>query len=281
MKFVRFGPPGGERPGVVTDDATIYDISSLVPDIGAETLESLDDLMQRVAATDGLPTVDASSVRLGPPLARPHKILGVGLNYADHAAESGMELPTSPIVFSKATSALSGPTDDLILPPDADKLDWEVELGVVIGRTARRLPDSNAAADVIAGYTIVNDVSERAWQLEESSQWMLGKSHDSFCPTGPWLVTPDEVGAVDELALTCAVNGDIRQSGSTASMIFDVYQVVWFLSQRLTLEPGDLIATGTPPGVGLATGTYLVDGDVVELEVTRLGRQRTVVRSLR
>lgn len=277
MRFVRFGPPGEERPGALADDNAIFDLTSLVPDLGPDTLDSLPDLAAAVESTESLDTVDVATVRLGPPIARPPKILGVGLNYADHAAESGAEPPPEPVVFSKATSSFSGPYDDLLLPPGADRVDWEVELGVVIGHLARHLPDEAAALEVIAGYTIVHDVSERRWQLERSSQWMAGKSYDSFCPTGPWLVTPDELD-VDDLTLTCRVNGETRQSGHTAELIFGVGHLVWYLSQILTLEPGDLIATGTPPGVGLATGTYLGDGDVVELEVSGLGVQRQVCR---
>lgn len=278
MRFVRFGPPGEERPGLLVDDRTILDISSLVSDLGPGTLASLPELVSAVESASGLERVAVDSVRLGPPVSRPHKILGIGLNYADHAAEAGMDLPSEPVVFSKATSSYAGPFDDIVLPPGADKVDWEVELGVVIGEVARHLPDAAAARSVIAGYTIVHDVSERFWQLERSGQWMIGKSYDTFCPTGPWLVTPDEVDDVDDLALACRVNGETRQSGSTSTMIFGVEHIVWYLSQILTLEPGDLIATGTPPGVGLASGTYLDDGDVVELEVAGLGTQRQTCR---
>lgn len=274
MRFVRFGPPGEERPGVLTDDDTICDISSLVPDLGPTTLDRLSDIEAAVDAAPGLDIVDAADVRLGSPIARPYKILGIGLNYADHAAESGMEVPTEPVVFSKATSSLSGPYDDIVLPPGAFQVDWEVELGVVMGQTVRYLPDENAALAAVAGYTIVHDVSERHWQLHTGGQWMKGKSADTFTPTGPWLVTPDEVGDVAALDLICRVNGDTRQSGNTSTMVFSPGHIVWYLSQFLTLESGDLIATGTPPGVGLASGTYLQAGDTVELEISRLGSQR-------
>ncbi len=277
MRFVRFGPLGEERPGVLADDHTILDISPLTPDLGRESLDTLPSLVASIQSTDSLAAVEVGSVRLAPPIARPHKILGIGLNYVDHAAEAGIEPPSEPVVFSKATSSYSGPYDDLLLPPGADKVDWEVELGVVIGQVARHLPDEAAASRVIAGYTIVHDVSERHWQLDRSGQWMAGKSYDSFCPTGPWLVTPDEID-VDDLTLECRVNDELRQSGHTGKMIFGVDHLVWYLSQILTLEPGDLIATGTPPGVGLATGTYLDDGDMVELEISGLGMQRQVCR---
>lgn len=278
MKFVRYGPKGQERPGVLRDDATLADIGSLVTDIGPESMARLDDVVRLVADAE-LPVVETESVRLGPPIARPHKIIGIGLNYVDHASEASMEVPTEPIIFMKATSSLSGPYDDVLMPPGAEKLDWEVELGLVIGATARYLADEAAARDVVAGYVTAHDVSERHHQIERGGQWTKGKSADTFSPVGPWLVTPDEAGDVGHLALTCRVNGETRQAGSTSSMIFSPDYIVWYLSQYMTLEPGDLIMTGTPPGVGLSTGTYLKDGDVVELEVERLGGQRQTIRA--
>lgn len=279
MRFVRFGPAGGERPGVLVDEATIVDISPLVPDIGPGSIDRLDDIARQVEGTETLATVPVSSVRLGSPIARPHKIVGIGFNYVDHASEAEVEIPSEPIVFLKATSSLSGPYDDVLMPPGAEKLDWEVELGLVIGDTARYLENEEEARSVVAGYTVAHDVSERRNQIERGGQWTKGKSSDTFSPVGPWLVTPDEVGDVGDLALTCRVNGETRQSGSTSMMIFAPYYLVWYLSQFMTLEPGDLVMTGTPPGVGLSTGDYLVDGDVVELEVEGLGRQRQVVRA--
>jgi 2,4-diketo-3-deoxy-L-fuconate hydrolase len=280
MRFVRFGQPGAERPGVLVDEDEILDISPLVADLGPPTLDRLSELAAAITTAPGLSSVSLDEVRLGSPVARPHKILGIGLNYADHATEAGMELPDEPVVFSKATSSLSGPFDDIRLPASAEKVDWEVELGVVVGRLARHLPDESAAEDAIAGYTIAHDVSERSYQLERGGQWIKGKSADTFCPTGPWLVTPDEIGDVTNLELHCRVNGVPMQSGSTATMIFTPRHIVWYLSQFLTLEPGDLILTGTPPGVGMASGTYLEDGDIVELEVTGLGIQRQACRRL-
>jgi len=280
MKFVRFGSAGNERPGVLLDEATVLDISSLAADIGPDSMASLPELSKRVASSTGLPTHDVDSVRLGSPVARPHKIVGVGLNYAEHAAESGMEIPTEPIVFMKATSSLSGPFDDLLMAPWFLKVDWEVELALVIGGVASNVADDAAAGGFIAGYALANDVSERSYQLERGGQWMKGKSADTFSPIGPWLVTPDEIGDVGDLELFCRVNGETRQAGSTSTMIFSPSHIIWYISQFMTLEPGDLILTGTPKGVGLSTGTYLQDGDVVELEIPGLGQQRQTCRRL-
>ena len=280
VKFVRFGAQGAEKPGVLVDDDTVVDISSLVGDIGPETMSDLGGLVERVDAARDLPTHSVSSVRLGTPMARPRKMIAVGLNYADHAAESGMDVPTEPVIFMKATSSFSGPFDELLIPPGALKLDWEVELGIVIGENASYLADEAAALGVIAGYVVVHDVSERAYQIERGGQWVKGKSADTFSPTGPWLVTADEIADVNDLDLTLSVNGETRQTGNTSTMIFAVDHIVWYLSQFMTLEAGDLILTGTPPGVGMATNTYLKDGDVVELGVAGLGSQRQVCRQL-
>lgn len=278
MKFVRFGPAGQEKPGVLDGEGRVVDISSLVDDIGPSTIGDLAGITERVNAASGLPVHEADSVRFGTPMSRPYKMIAIGLNYADHAAESGMEAPTEPVVFMKATSSFSGPNDDVLLPRGAEKVDWEVELGLVIGKTCSYLPDEAAAMDAIGGYVLVHDVSEREFQLNRGGQWVKGKSADTFSPTGPWLVTPDEAGDVSDLDLTLSVNGEIKQSGSTSTMIFDPGHIVWYLSQFMTLESGDLILTGTPPGVGMATDTYLQEGDVVELEITGLGTQRQVCR---
>lgn len=280
MKFVRFGSAGNERPGVLLDETTVLDISSLVADIGPDSMASLPELSERVASSTGLPTHNADSVRLGSPIARPHKIVGIGLNYSEHAAEAGMEIPTEPIVFMKATSSLSGPYDDLLMAPWFPKVDWEVELGLVIGGVVRNLADEADAAAFIAGYVLANDVSERSYQLERGGQWMKGKSADTFSPIGPWLVTPDEIGDVGNLDMYCRVNGETKQAGSTSTMIFSPSHVIRYVSQFMTLEPGDLILTGTPKGVGLSTGEYLQDGDVVELEIPGLGQQRQTCRRL-
>ncbi|HLU31203.1 MAG TPA: fumarylacetoacetate hydrolase family protein [Acidimicrobiia bacterium] len=277
MKFVRFGPKGEERPGVLVDDGTILDISTLVADIGPGTVGGLGEIAGRIDPSV-LPRVDVSGVRLGSPVARPHKILGIGLNYVDHASEAAMDVPAEPIVFQKATSSLSGPYDDILIPPGAEKLDYEVELGVVIGATARYLGSVDEAREVIAGYTIAHDVSERSHQLERSGQWTKGKSADTFSPLGPWLVTPDEVPDPGDLHIECRVNGAVRQRSRTSNMLFSVTHIIWHLSQFMTLEPGDVIMTGTPPGVALSTGEYLREGDVVELEIEGLGLQRQVCR---
>ena len=278
MRFVRFGERDQERPGVILEDGVILDITSLVDDIGPETVGSLRDIPEQVGDGEGLPRVALSDVRLGAPVSRPHKIIGIGLNYAEHAAEAGADIPTEPVVFMKATSSLSGPYDDIVIQPGFDKVDWEVELALVIGQTAKALPDEQAALKCIAGYALAHDVSERAYQLERGGQWVKGKSADSFSPLGPYLVTPDEIPNPLDLPLRCRVNGELRQSGSTSTMIFSPTHIVWYLSQFMTVEPGDVILTGTPKGVGMSTGTYLVPGDVVELEIPGLGDQRQTCR---
>lgn len=276
MRLVRFGPDGEERPGVLVEDR-ILDLSPRIDDIGPVTIASIGELAD-AASSDVLDTVAIANTRLGSPIARPGKILGIGLNYADHAREAGMEIPAEPIVFTKATTALCGAFDDLLLPPLAESVDWEVELGVVIGRTCRYLEDEAAAGGAIAGYVVANDVSDRAAQLERGGQWVKGKSADSFCPVGPWLVTADEIEDPLALRLGCLVNGEDRQDGSTATMIFSPRDIVRHLSRFMTLEPGDLILTGTPPGVGMGKGTYLREGDVVEPWIEGLGRPRQVCR---
>jgi len=278
VKFVRFGDSGAERPGVLLDDDTIGDLSSIVGDLGPTTLHDLPGIVERVGDGSGLPTVAVADVRLGSPVARPHKIIAIGLNYADHAAESGMDVPTEPVVFHKATSSLSGPYDDVVMYPDFPKVDWEVELALVVGATAKRLPDETAADEAIVAYTLANDVSERSYQIERGGQWTKGKSADTFSPLGPWLVTRDEVPDPRDLRLWTRVNGVTKQDGSSSQLVFGPAHIVWYLSQFMTLEPGDVILTGTPPGVALATGEYLQDGDVVEVGIPGLGSQRQVFR---
>ena len=278
MRFVRFGVRGNETPGVQWDEQTILDISGMVDDIGPDTIGSLQALVEQIGTGDGLPRVDAGGVRLGAPVSRPHKIVGVGLNYAEHAAEAGAETPTEPVVFMKATSSLSGPYDDVVFPSGFDKVDWEVELALVIGTAATSLASEEEAMGHIAGYALAHDVSERAFQLERGGQWMKGKSADTFSPLGPWLVTPDELPNVGDLELKCWVNGELRQSGSTSTMIFSPAHIVWYLSQFMTIEPGDIVLTGTPKGVGLATGEYLQPGDRLHLEIPGLGVQRQTCR---
>jgi 2,4-diketo-3-deoxy-L-fuconate hydrolase len=277
MKLLRYGPAGREKPGLLDDGGIVRDLSNHIDDInGAALAESV---LSRLAALDPrtLPAVDKTE-RIGACVARPGKLLGIGLNYSDHAAESGLPLPKQPIVFHKATSAISGPYDPVLLPPGATKLDWEVELAFAIGTRARHVTERDALK-YVAGYCICNDVSERAWQIEREGQWTKGKSYDTFAPLGPWLVTKDEISSPDSLALTLVVNADRRQNGTSATLIFKIPQIVSYLSQFMTLEPGDIITTGTPPGVGLGLKPplYLKAGDVMRLEITGLGHQKQTV----
>ncbi len=276
MRLLRVGEPGRERPCVRREDGTVVDVSSLITDVDGGFLAGggVERLRADMPSRTDLPVVDVDAERIGPCVARPPKVVCIGLNYVDHAEESGQPVPTEPVVFFKAANTVVGPYDDVHIPRTSEKTDWEVELGIVIGATARYLPDEAAAADVIAGYAVSHDVSERAFQLERGGQWVKGKSCETFNPLGPWLVTPDEVDDVQQLALSLTVNGETMQSGSTADMIFSAAHVVWYLSQFMVLEPGDLINTGTPAGVGMARQQYLRAGDVTELEVEGLGRQR-------
>ena len=277
MKLVRFGPAGAEKPGLVDADGALRDASALVPDIDGAFLSRLDGLaLDDIGA---LPIVEGQP-RLGPCVTGVGKFIGIGLNYADHAAESGLPVPSEPIVFLKANSCLSGPNDAIRLPAGAAKTDWEVELGVVIGQVAHNVRPADALRHV-AGYCIVNDVSERSWQLEGTGQWTKGKSADSFGPIGPWLVTADEIADPQALGMWLEVNGVRKQTGSTATMIFSVAEVVSYLSRLFTLHPGDLITTGTPPGVGMGIKpdpVYLKPGQTMRLGVEGLGEQtqRTV-----
>jgi 2-keto-4-pentenoate hydratase/2-oxohepta-3-ene-1,7-dioic acid hydratase in catechol pathway len=274
VKYLRVGPAGAERP-VVETGGRHYDLSVVTPDITGAFLAA-----GGVSSAAGLPEVDIAGLRLGAPIARPGVVLCVGQNYAAHAAESGAEPPTVPIMFYKAPNTVVGPHDDVLIPRGATRVDWEVELGVVIGKTARYLDSPAAAAAHIAGYVVSNDVSERDFQLDQSGgQWSKGKSCETFNPLGPWLVTPDEAGDPGRLGLRSRVNGEPRQDSNTADMIFGVDHLIWHLSQYTVLEPGDLINTGTPQGVALSGRfPYLAGGDVVEVEIDGLGGQRSVVR---
>ncbi|MCX5263161.1 fumarylacetoacetate hydrolase family protein [Streptomyces sp. NBC_00199] len=277
MKLLRVGAPGQERPAVRTDDGRLLDLSSVTPDIDGVFLASGGVDRARVAVTAGeLPELDPAGLRVGAPVARPGKIVCVGLNYRDHAAETGAAIPPRPVVFMKDPGTVVGPYDEVLIPRGSVKTDWEVELAVVIGRRARYLDGPRAARDVIAGYAVSHDVSEREYQLEYSSQWDLGKSCETFNPLGPWLVTADEVGDPQNLALHLSVNGEKRQDGHTGDMIFAVDHLVSYLSRYMVLEPGDVINTGTPAGValGLPGTPYLRPGDTVELSVDGLGAQR-------
>ena len=279
MRLLRVGNPGNESPAVEYE-GTVYDASSVVGDYdggfwGSGGLDSLGAAVQ----AGGLPTV-GDGVRIGAPIPRPSKVVCVGLNYRAHAIESGAAIPSEPIIFFKAPNTVVGPNDDVLIPPGSTKTDWEVELGVVIGETCRYLADERQAAAAIAGYAISNDVSEREYQLERGGQWVKGKSAETFNPLGPVLVTADEVPDPQALALRLSVNGRELQSSSTADMIFGVHHIVWYLSQFMVLEPGDLINTGTPAGVGLGLKppTYLEPGDVMELSIDGLGTQRQVAK---
>lgn len=274
MKFVRFGEAGQETPGLLAADGSLRSLAGVVADIDPASIGS-GQLVAAAAAWQNLPVVEGTP-RLGSPVASVGKFLGIGLNYADHAAESGMAVPERPIAFFKSTTCISGPNDDVIMPPGSEALDWEVELGIVIGREAYRVDTAQAAAHIF-GYLVVNDVSERDWQLKHGGgQWTKGKSHDTFGPLGPWLVSADEVANPGALAMSLRIDGETVQKGNTRTMIFDVYQIVSDLSQYMRLLPGDVIATGTPPGVGMGMKPprYLRRGEVMEVAIEGLGVQR-------
>ncbi|WP_420133830.1 fumarylacetoacetate hydrolase family protein [Rhodopseudomonas sp.] len=278
MKLVRFGNIGEEQPGLIDHAGALRSLAGVVNDIDGAALSP--EGLAKLAALDtqSLPLAP-SGVRIGPCVGRVGKLIGIGLNYSDHAAESGLPVPTEPIVFMKATSSISGPYDPVEIPADAEKTDWEVELAFVIGTRAKKVSEADALKHV-AGYCIVNDVSERAWQIERQGQWTKGKSHDTFSPMGPWLVTADEIPDAGNLGMRLDVNGVRRQNGSTRTMIFGVAYLVSYLSRFMTLHPGDVITTGTPPGVGLGMKpqVYLKPNDVMRLEIDGLGyQQQTVV----
>ncbi|MFF4379477.1 fumarylacetoacetate hydrolase family protein [Kitasatospora sp. NPDC001547] len=280
MKLLRVGPRGAERPVVLGEDGTAYDLSGRARDLDGAFLAGLDPAaLARDAAAGLLPVVDLDGLRVGAPVPRPGKVVGIGLNYRDHAAEAGAAIPAEPVIFLKPGSTVVGPYDEVLVPRGGEKTDYEAELAVVIGRTARYLDSHAEAAGVIAGYTIANDVTERAFQFERGGQWDKGKSAETFTPLGPWLVTADEVADPQALTLRLWVNGERRQHGSTAEMIFPVLELVRYASRFMVLEPGDVVITGTPAGVTLGRpGTpYLAPGDVVEIEIDGLGRQRQVL----
>jgi 2-keto-4-pentenoate hydratase/2-oxohepta-3-ene-1,7-dioic acid hydratase in catechol pathway len=274
MKLLRYGPQGQEKPGLLDAGGAIRDLSGHVSDLAGAVLTDLD----RLKAIDpaSLPKVEGQP-RLGPCVAGTGKFICIGLNYADHAAESGLQVPPEPVIFMKATSAICGPNDPILIPRTSQKTDWEVELGVVIGKPAKYITEGEALSHV-AGYCVINDVSERAFQTERAGQWTKGKSCDNFGQTGPWLVTPDEVPDPQNLAMWLKVNGQTMQNGSTKTMVYTVAHVVAYLSQFFTLHPGDIISTGTPPGVGMGMKPpqYLKSGDTVELGIEGLGSQRQV-----
>ncbi|WP_439592860.1 fumarylacetoacetate hydrolase family protein [Microbacterium sp.] len=275
MKLVRIGAPGAEKPGILIGDDRWIDVSDAVDDFD-EAFFGSGGLARLAAIVEGREALPIGDQRFGAPFARPHQIICVGLNYADHAAESGQAVPDEPILFTKSPNTLVGPNDDVRIPRGSTKPDWEVELGIVIGARTSYLDSVDEARDRIAGYVLVNDVSERAFQMERGGQWLKGKSAETFNPAGPWLATPDEIADVKDLDMWLDVNGVRRQTGSTSTMIFDPYVIVHYISQFLVLEPGDLINTGTPPGVGLGftPPIWLQEGDVMELSITGLGAQR-------
>ena len=280
MKLVRYGPTGQEKPGMIDSDGTLRDLSAHVADITGATLG--DDSIAKLRAADPatLPTVDGNP-RMGACVGDIGKFMCIGLNYADHAAETGADIPEHPILFMKANSAITGPNDDVVMPRGSATTDWEVELGVVIGKAAKYVSEEEAL-DYVAGYCLCNDVSERHFQTSLTGQWTKGKSCDTFGPTGPWLVTRDEVEDPQNLDMWLDVNGKRMQTGNTKTMIFTVAQVISHLSQLFTLHPGDVISTGTPPGVGMGMKpepVYLKDGDVMELSIQGLGIQRQNVRA--
>lgn len=275
MYLMRIGAPGAEKPVLRVDDDHYVDVSDLTPDFDEAFFGSggLALLAERAGRGE---VREFAGERIGAPIARPHQILCIGLNYSDHAAETGQAVPDEPILFTKSPNTLVGPYDDVRIPRGSTKTDWEVELGIVIGRRTSYLDSVEEAAAAIAGYCVVNDVSERAFQMERGGQWSKGKSAETFNPAGPWLVTPDEIGDVRDLGMWLDVNGVRRQTGSTKTMIFDPYVIVHHLSQFMVLEPGDLINTGTPPGVGMGHDPqiWLRPGDVMELGIDGLGGQR-------
>lgn len=274
MKLLRYGQPGLERPALIAADGSLRDLSAHLVDINPNTLDPqmLEEL--RALDHDSLPKVE-ECVRIGAPIANIGKLVCVGLNYADHAKESNLPVPSEPVLFMKATSAICGPHDQVIIPRGSQKTDWEVELGIVIGRKAQYVERENAL-DYVAGYCIVNDISERAFQHERGGTWDKGKSCDTFAPIGPWLVTPDELGDLGNLDLQLSVNDKVCQQGSTRTMIFAIDEIVSYISQFMTLNPGDVISTGTPPGVGagMKPPQFLKPGDRMTLSISGLGEQR-------
>jgi 2-keto-4-pentenoate hydratase/2-oxohepta-3-ene-1,7-dioic acid hydratase in catechol pathway len=275
MKLVRFGPAGRERPGIVDSKGKIRDLSKVVKDIDGEALSPAGLAKIKKANIDRLPLVKGNP-RLGPCVARPSNFIAIGLNYADHAAEAGLQLPKEPVIFNKAPSCICGPNDNTIRPKESTKLDYECELGVVIGRRASYLSKEKAMG-AVAGYFLANDVSERVFQIERAGQWTKGKGCETFGPIGPWMVTKDEIKDQQNLSMWLTVNGETRQKGSTKNMVFNVAHLVWYCSQFFVMEPGDIIITGTPAGVALGMKPepkFLNVGDVVRLGIEGLGEQK-------
>ena len=278
MKLLRYGPKGLEKPGFLDSEGRIRDLSGLVPDITPDLLHGAGLARLKAVDPESLPLVEGEP-RLGTPVNGSRKFIAIGLNFADHAAESGLPEPAEPVVFMKAINCLTGPNDEVMIPRGSEKTDWEVELGIVIGRAASYVEQAQAL-DHVAGYVLINDVSERAFQTERGGTWDKGKGCDTFGPVGPWVVTADEVGDPQDLDMWLDLNGKRMQTGNTRTMIFGVAEIVSYVSQFMTLEPGDLITTGTPPGVGLGQKPepfYLKPGDVMTLGIEKLGQQRQTV----
>lgn len=277
MKLVRFGAPGAEKPGILDNEGSVRDLSGIIPDFSGEHLSPAALARLRGLDLASLPKAPQGA-RLGPPVAGTHNFIAIGLNYADHAKETGQEIPAEPILFNKASTSICGPNDDVMYPRNSRHLDWECEIAFVIGARARYV-EAKDWANYIAGYCICNDVSERVFQSKRAGQWVKGKSAETFGPIGPWLVTPDEVPDTDDLAMSLDVNGVRKQSGSTSTMIFKIPELLAYVTQFMVLEPGDIITTGTPPGVGTARNPkeFLKAGDVMELKIEGLGTQRQKV----
>ncbi|GAB3962897.1 fumarylacetoacetate hydrolase family protein [Actinoallomurus acanthiterrae] len=275
MKLLRVGPVGAERPAVLAEDGSLLDLSGVTRDIDGDFLATGLDRARAAYAAGELPPIQ-NTKRIGSAVARPGKVVCVGLNYRDHAEETGAEIPAEPILFMKASNTVVGPDDDVLIPPGSEKTDYEVELAVVLGGQARYLDSPAEARALIAGYAISNDVSEREYQLERGGTWDKGKSCETFNPLGPHLVTADEIADPQDLGLRLWVNGDLRQDGNTKNMIFTVDHLIWYISQFMVLDPGDVINTGTPAGVAMGSPgiSFLRQGDIVELEIDGLGRQR-------
>ena len=280
MKLLRVGAKGKEKPAVLEANGKIRDISSLIKDLNPEHLNFNTFSKLQSANLSSLPEL-SSSERIGSCISKPGKFVAIGLNFSDHAAESGLPVPSEPIMFMKATSCISGPNDNIELVPNSKKLDWEVELGIIIGKEAKHI-EQNQSQDHILGYCLVNDVSEREWQIEKMGQWVKGKSHDTYGPIGPYLVTKDDVGDVNNLNMSLDLNGNRMQTGNTSTMIFNVDVIVSYVSKFMSLQPGDIITTGTPPGVGMGMKpqVFLKSGDEMKLSIDNLGEQNSKVVSL-
>ena len=277
MKLLRVGNKGKEKPAILDKNGKIRELSSQIKDLSPDNLNFETILKLKNIDLEKLPELQKTD-RIGPCVKKPGKFVAIGLNYSDHAAETGAKVPTEPIVFMKATSCICGPDDDIELEPSSKKLDWEVELGIVIGKETKNISEEEAANHII-GYCLVNDLSEREWQIEKLGQWIKGKSHDTFGPIGPYLVTPEEISDINNLNLTLDINGQRMQTGNTNKMIFNVYYIVSYLSKFMSLQPGDIITTGTPPGVGMGKKpqVFLKAGDKIRLSIDNLGEQNSKV----